>query len=119
MGSKWGWNGQLRRNLFGWEQSQWSCFCSDLDCIKIRRSSMDALAWSFSPKGVFNMGSFCRAMDETTSIDRWLDKFSWQGLYSPKTGNFCLTASKRQIDSGRPFAQAWAGHQCQRPMFLL
>ncbi|KAK3227433.1 hypothetical protein Dsin_007295 [Dipteronia sinensis] len=79
-GLTWFWHISLRRNLFGWELNHWNCFIAVLNCIEIRQSTTDALAWNFSSNGIYTVRSFCRAMEASRPNESWLDNFSWQDL---------------------------------------
>lgn len=57
-GSRWVWEVSLQRLLFDWEKDQWRAFASLLDCIHIRSSFSDVLAWSHQADGKFLVGSF-------------------------------------------------------------
>ncbi|KAK3204439.1 hypothetical protein Dsin_018485 [Dipteronia sinensis] len=110
-GSTWTWKVPLRRNLFGWELSQWSCFCSFIDCIKIRSSIEDDLAWNFSLNGIFTVSSFCRAIEVsrtntrvwTTFVDRGCALRKWKSLY----GSCSKIVARNQNLSKRNTVEDW------------
>ncbi|KAK2656851.1 hypothetical protein Ddye_009903 [Dipteronia dyeriana] len=76
-GDEWKLYFPLRREVFGWEQSQWDCFMSVLQCIKIQRGIKGVLAWSFHPTGLYTITSFSKAMEEQRSTSDEMNKFIW------------------------------------------
>ena len=53
-----------RRETFDWEKSQCNCFLKYLDCVIIRKSIRDTIAWSHSSSGLFSVSSFHKAVEE-------------------------------------------------------
>ncbi|KAK3222739.1 hypothetical protein Dsin_009764 [Dipteronia sinensis] len=87
-GSKWIWDANLRRLLFGWDTYQWNCFLLSLDSIPIRKNFPDALAWSHCPNGLFSVSSFKRCLDEGNVAEISSSTFLWQGICRSKVEIF-------------------------------
>ncbi|KAK3219717.1 hypothetical protein Dsin_013687 [Dipteronia sinensis] len=72
IGSTWVWKVPLRRNLFGWEQDQCTCFSALIQSIKLHPRTADTLAWSFSPKGSFMSALFPKPWNKGKNVfQRW------------------------------------------------
>ncbi|KAK2639465.1 hypothetical protein Ddye_027260 [Dipteronia dyeriana] len=83
-GSRWVWEVPLRTCLFDWEKDQCGVFLNLLDCICIRKSVCDALAWKYQSDGKFTVGSFHRKMLELQSNNTLVFTGGWQGVSPPK-----------------------------------
>ncbi|KAK3227605.1 hypothetical protein Dsin_007467 [Dipteronia sinensis] len=83
-GQKWEWNILTRRPPFDWEKDQWHLFTTFLKCITIRRHFSDSIAWSANSKGLFSVGSFRRALENTGVNGMAAPTFLWKGICPPK-----------------------------------
>ena len=80
-GRCWVWKVMLRRQVFDWERDQWNAFVCRLDQFKPRILFSDALAWLFSPKGIFSVGSFRKSLEELREGATVADSsLVWQGI---------------------------------------
>ena len=67
-GQVWVWDIPLRRPCFDWEKDIWNAFASRLEQFKPRTLFQDTIAWSFSPKGIFSVGSFRKKPEESSLV---------------------------------------------------
>ncbi|KAK3205180.1 hypothetical protein Dsin_019226 [Dipteronia sinensis] len=82
--SRWFWEVPLRRQVFDWEKDQWRVFMSLLDCMVLRESVTDALAWSFCSDGSFSMRYFHNRLEEPPTDITFDFNLIWQGICPPK-----------------------------------
>ncbi|KAK2654437.1 hypothetical protein Ddye_014293 [Dipteronia dyeriana] len=67
-GDIWVWKIDLRRIIYDWEVNLWNMFLLSLDCIVVRKSVSDDVAWSYCPNGLFSVSLFRRFMED----NRWM-----------------------------------------------
>ncbi|KAK3221461.1 hypothetical protein Dsin_008486 [Dipteronia sinensis] len=84
----WVWKVELRRPPFDWEKGQWNCFMKCLECVTIRNSVNDTIAWGYSLSSSFSVMSFRKALEDIEYSNVWLDRLLWRGICPPKVEFF-------------------------------
>ncbi|KAK3193124.1 hypothetical protein Dsin_024434 [Dipteronia sinensis] len=95
--SKWIWNVELRKPLFGWEMEQWNCLMEVLDCIAIHSQFSDALAWIHNSNGLFSVWSFRRCLENENYVLSERSNLMWQGICPLKVEVFIWQMIKGRV----------------------
>ncbi|KAK3200499.1 hypothetical protein Dsin_023914 [Dipteronia sinensis] len=78
--NKWRWEIGLRKPLFDWERDQWKGFLTALECVGVRQSILDTLAWTFNSNGLVSVRSFCAMLEGHLIEEREESGLLWKSI---------------------------------------
>ncbi|GMI76797.1 hypothetical protein HRI_001349000 [Hibiscus trionum] len=90
--NNWKWCIHLRRNLFGWEEQQWSEFMTKLSHFTACASGKDWVRWLGASDGIFSIKSLRSLSRNTTDDNSFWKRCVWLGLAPPKIEIFVWQA---------------------------